>query len=35
MKLIIKNLKKEYYELGELILNNLDRIQDDKDIAKS
>ena len=28
-------LKKEYYELRELILNNLDRIQDDKDIAKS
>ena len=30
-----KELKKEYYELRELILNNLDRIQDDKDIAKS
>ena len=28
-------LKKQYYELRELILNNLDRIQDDKDIAKS
>ena len=30
-----EELKKEYYELRELILNNLDRIQDDKDIAKS
>ena len=30
-----KELKKEYYELRELILNNLDRIQDDKDIAKN
>ena len=30
-----KELKKEYYELRELILNNLDRIQDDKDITKS
>ena len=28
-------LNKEYYELRELILNNLERIQDDKDIAKS
>ena len=28
-------LKKEYYGLRELILNNLDRIQDDKDIAKN
>ena len=28
-------LKKEYYELRELILNNLERIQDDKDITKS
>ena len=30
-----EELKKEYYELRELILNNLERIQDDKDIAKS
>ena len=30
-----EELKNEYYELRELILNNLDRIQDDKDIAKS
>ena len=30
-----KELKKEYYGLRELILNNLDRIQDDKDIAKN
>ena len=30
-----KELKKEYYELRELILNNLERIQDDKDITKS
>ena len=30
-----EELKKEYYELRELILNNLDRIQDDKDISKS
>ena len=30
-----EELKKEYYELRELILNNLDRIQDDKDITKS
>ena len=30
-----KELKKEYYELRELFLNNFDRIQDDKDIAKS
>ena len=30
-----KELKKESYELRELFLNNLDRIQDDKDIAKS
>ena len=30
-----KELKKEYYELRELILYNLERIQDDKDIAKS
>ena len=29
-----EELKKEYYELRELILNNLERIQDDKDIAK-
>ena len=29
-----EKLKKEYYELRELILNNLDRIQDDKDITK-
>ena len=28
-------LIKKYYELRELILNNLDRIQDDKDIAKN
>ena len=28
-------LKKEYYELRELILNNLEKIQDDKDITKS
>ena len=30
-----KELKKEYYELREVILNNLDRIQDDNDITKS
>ena len=30
-----EELKKEYYELRELILNSLERIQDDKDIAKS
>ena len=30
-----EELKKEYYELRELILNNSERIQDDKDIAKS
>ena len=30
-----KELKKEYYELRELFLNNLDRIQDEKDIAKN
>ena len=31
-----KELKKEYYELRELILNNLERIRDDdKDITKS
>ena len=30
-----KELKKEYYELRKLILNTLDRIQDDKDIVKS
>ena len=30
-----KELKKEYYGLRVLILNNLDRIQDDKDIAKN
>ena len=30
-----EELKKEYYELRELIPNNLDRIQDDKDITKS
>ena len=30
-----EELKKEYYELRELILNNLERIQNDKDIAKS
>ena len=30
-----EELKKVYYELRELILNNLDRIQDDKDITKS
>ena len=30
-----EELKKGYYELRELILNNLDRIQDDKDITKS
>ena len=30
-----EELKKEYYQLRELILNNLERIQDDKDIAKS
>ena len=30
-----EELKKENYELRELILNNLDRIQDDKDITKS
>ena len=29
-----EELKKEYYELRELILNNLERIQDDKDITK-
>ena len=31
----IEELKKEYYELRELILNNLERIQDDKGITKS
>ena len=31
----IKELTKEYYDLRELILNNLERIQDDKDITKS
>ena len=30
-----EELKKEYYELRELILNNLERKQDDEDIAKS
>ena len=30
-----KELKKDYYELREIILNNLERIQDDKDITKS
>ena len=30
-----EELKKEYYELRELFLNNLERIQDDKDIANS
>ena len=30
-----EEMKKDYYELRELILNNLDRIQDDKDITKS
>ena len=30
-----KEFKKEYYELRELIPNNLQRIQDDKDITKS
>ena len=30
-----EELKKEYYELRELFLNNIERIQDDKDIAKS
>ena len=30
-----KELKKEDYGLRELFLNNLDRIQDDKDIAKN
>ena len=30
-----EELKKEYYELREIVLINLDRIQDDKDIAKS
>ena len=30
-----EELKKDYYELKELILNNLERIQDDKDIPKS
>ena len=30
-----KALKKEYYEVRELILNNIERIQDDKDITKS
>ena len=29
-----EELKKEYYELRELILNNLERLQDDKDITK-
>ena len=28
-----EELRKEYYELRELILTNLDRIQDDKDIT--
>ena len=30
-----EDLKKEYYELRGLILNNLDRIQDDKESAKN
>ena len=30
-----EKLKKEYYELRELFLNNLERIHNDKDIAKS
>ena len=30
-----EELKKEYYELRDLILNNLQRIQDDKDITES
>ena len=30
-----EELKKEYNELRELILNNFERLQDDKDIAKS
>ena len=30
-----KELKKEYYGLRDIILSNLDRIQDDKDIAKN
>ena len=30
-----EELKKGYYELRELFLNKLERIQDDKDIAKS
>ena len=30
-----EELKKEYYELRKLILNNLERIQDDKDITKT
>ena len=29
-----EELKKEYYEFRELILKNLDRIKDDKDITK-
>ena len=30
-----KELKTEYYGLRDIILSNLDRIQDDKDIAKN
>ena len=30
----IEELKKEYFELRELVLNNLERIQDDKNITK-
>ena len=30
-----KEFKKEYYELRELNISNLERIQDDKDITKS
>ena len=29
-----EKLKKEYYELRELILKHLDRLHDDKDITK-
>ena len=29
-----EELKKEYYEMRELILNNLERIKDDKDESK-
>ena len=30
-----KEFKREYYEFREFILNNLERIQDEKDITKS